>query len=127
MVQAVAEAAAVLATGIVIYLSLNAVVHPWSLRMQLTHLWPWPSEGTVRVIALAICWAAVATRRYLRTSATRPSEAAPVAEVGQAERHRGAVPPTWPAPQPRDTWQERTGRLPACRHPGRPLGGGSRA
>jgi hypothetical protein len=115
LVQAVAEAAAVLATGIVIYLSLNAVVHPWSLRMQLTHLWPWPSEGTVRVIALAICWAAVATRRYLRATATRPSEAGPVAEAGQAERHRGAVPPTWPAPQPRDTWQESTGRLTAMR------------
>src|SRR5262249_40074684 len=49
-VQAVAEAAVVCATGLVIYLSLNAVVHPWTLQLQLTHLWPWPSEGTVRVI-----------------------------------------------------------------------------
>jgi hypothetical protein len=75
-VQAVAEAAVVCASGLVIYLSLNAVVHPWTLRLQLTHLWPWPSEGTVRVIALAVCWAAVATRRYLRATASRPIEAA---------------------------------------------------
>ena len=31
-VQGLAEAAAVCATGLVIYLSLNAVVHPWTLR-----------------------------------------------------------------------------------------------
>ena len=78
MVQAVAEAAAVLATGIVIYLSLNAVVHPWSLRMQLTHLWPWPSEGTVRVIGLGICLVAVATTRYLRATAGPPGQASAV-------------------------------------------------
>ena len=96
-VQAVAEAAVVCATGIVIYLSLNAVVHPWSLRVQLTHLWPWPSEGTVRVIGLAVCLVAVATRRYLRATATRPSgaaasQAAPAPET-QAGRDRVAVPP----------------------------------
>ena len=79
-VQAVAETAAFLGTGLVIYLSLNAVTHPVTLRIQLTHLWPWPSEGTVRVIALGICLAAVATRRYLRASATRPTQAATVPE-----------------------------------------------
>jgi hypothetical protein len=109
--QAVAEAAVVCATGLVIYLSLNAIVHPWTLRIQLTHLWPWPSEGTVRVIGLAVCVAAVATTRYLRVTATRPgepvagqpvtsepvtSEAGPVPET---ERDRVAVPPDWPAPR----------------------------
>jgi hypothetical protein len=79
-VQAVAEIAALLGTGLVIYLSLNAVTHPETLRLQLTHLLPWPSEGTVRVIALAICLVAVATRRYLRATATRPSQAAAVPE-----------------------------------------------
>jgi hypothetical protein len=78
-VQAVAEAAVVCASGLVIYLSLNAVVHPWTLRLRLTHLWPWPSEGTVRVIGLAVCLIAVATRRYLRATASRPSEAGPAA------------------------------------------------
>jgi hypothetical protein len=80
LVQAVAETAVVLATGLVIYLSLNAVTHPITLRMQLTHLWPWPSEGTVRVIALGICLAGVATRRYLRASASRPGPAATAPE-----------------------------------------------
>jgi hypothetical protein len=71
LAQAVAETAAVLGTALVIYLSLNAVTHPITLRLQLTHLWPWPSEGTVRVIGLGICLAAVATSRYLRASANR--------------------------------------------------------
>jgi hypothetical protein len=71
LVQAVAETAAVLGTALVIYLSLNAVTHPITLRLQLTHLWPWPSEGTVRVIGLGICLAAVATSRYLRAGAGR--------------------------------------------------------
>jgi hypothetical protein len=67
-VQAIAETAAILSTGLVIYLSLNTVTHPVTLRIQLTHLWPWPSEGTVRVIALGICLVAVATSRYIRAT-----------------------------------------------------------
>ena len=77
-VQAIAETAAVLGTGLVAYLSLNAVTHPATLRLQLTHLWPWPSEGTVRVIGLGICLTAVATSRYLRATASRSSQAAAV-------------------------------------------------
>ena len=68
LVQAVADTAAVLGTGLVIYLSLNAVTHPITLTLQLTHLWPWPSEGTVRVIGLGVCLVAVTTRRYLRAT-----------------------------------------------------------
>jgi hypothetical protein len=79
-VQAIAETAAVLSTGIVTYLSLNAVTHPFTLRLQLTHLWPWPSEGTVRAIGLFICLVAVAISRYLRASASRPSQSAPITE-----------------------------------------------
>lgn len=78
--QAVAETAAVLGTGLVVYLSLNAVTHPETLRLQLTHLWPWPSEGTVRVIGLGICLAAVAISRYLRAAASRPLQDAAVPE-----------------------------------------------
>jgi hypothetical protein len=102
-VQAVAEAAMVCATGLVIYLSLNAVTHPWSLPVHLTHLAPWPSEGTARVTGLAVCLAAVATRHYLRATGTRPAGAAPGAEnalpetehdrVPETERDRAAVPP----------------------------------
>jgi hypothetical protein len=76
-VQAIAETAVVLGTGLVSYLSLNAVTHPVTLTLQLTHLWPWPSEGTVRVIALGFCLAGVATSRYLRATASRPGRAAP--------------------------------------------------
>jgi hypothetical protein len=65
-VQAVAETAASLCTGVVIYLSVNAVTHPWTLKIQLTHLLPWPSEGTVRVIALGICLVTTTVSRYLR-------------------------------------------------------------
>jgi hypothetical protein len=79
-VQAVAETAVVLSTALVAYLSLNAVTHPITLTLQLTHLWPWPSEGTVRVIGLGICLAAVATSRYLRAGARRPGQAAAVPE-----------------------------------------------
>ena len=76
-IQAVAETAAVLATAVVIYLSFNAFTHPETLRLQLTHLWPWPSEGTVRVIGLGICAVGGATSRYLRASAAVPGQAVP--------------------------------------------------
>ena len=55
-------------------------MHPATLNIQLTHLAPWPTEGTVRVLALGACLVAVATRRYLRATATRPSQAASVSE-----------------------------------------------
>ena len=74
LVQAVAESAVILGTGVVVYLSLNAVTHPFTLRLQLTHLWPWPSEGTVRVIALGVCLAGVAGTRYLRATAGPPGQ-----------------------------------------------------
>lgn len=79
-VQAVADVAAVLATALVIYLSVNAAMHPWTLPVQLTHLLPWPSEGTVRVGSLVVCLVAVAIRRYLRATATEPKQAAAVTE-----------------------------------------------
>ena len=77
MVQAMAETAAVLCTAVVIYLSFNAVTHPETLELQLTHLLPGPSEGTARVIVLGICLVAVATSRYLR--ATAPGQSQPAA------------------------------------------------
>lgn len=85
-IQAIAETAAVLATALVAYLSLNVVTHSVTLRLQLTHLWPWPSEGTVRVIALAICIASVAATRYLRSAvSSSASDQVPVSDrVGTA-------------------------------------------
>jgi hypothetical protein len=80
MTQAVAETAAVLGTAVVVYLSVNAVTHPSTLRLQLTHLWPWPTEGTARVIALGICLVAVSSSRYLRATANRHSQPAAAPE-----------------------------------------------
>lgn len=79
-VQAVADVAALLGTGLVIYLSVNEAMHPWTLPIQLTHLLPWPSEGTVRVMALGVCLVAVAVRRYLGATATQPGQAAVLQE-----------------------------------------------
>jgi hypothetical protein len=92
MVQAVAETAAVLCTAVVIYLSFNAVTHPETLELQLTHLLPGPSEGTVRVIALGICLVASATSRFLRATAPRQSQPAPVSENTDAKTDLTAWP-----------------------------------
>ena len=80
LLQAVAEIAAVLCTGVVIYLSLNEVTHPETLELQLTHLLPWPTEGTVRVLALAICLVSVAVSRYLRATWPRMSQPSAIAQ-----------------------------------------------
>jgi len=62
---AVFETISVLATGLVVYLSVNAVTHPATLDIQATHLAPWPTEGTLRVIALLFCACSVAMLRFL--------------------------------------------------------------
>jgi hypothetical protein len=74
--RSVAETAALLATGLVAYLSFNVVTHSYTLRVHVIHLLSWPSEGTVRVVALIICALSVAVTRYLRviTGAGRPDE-----------------------------------------------------
>jgi hypothetical protein len=66
MMLAVAETVAVLATGLFVYLSFNALIHPATLQLHITHLLPWPAEGTVRVEALLLCACSVALWRYLR-------------------------------------------------------------
>jgi hypothetical protein len=70
---AVSETVAVLATGVVGYLSVNAVTHPYTLLIQVTHLLPWPSEGTLRVAGLILCFVAVTSVRYLRSASARPA------------------------------------------------------
>ena len=62
---AVAETVAVLGTGLVIYISANAITHPETLLIGTTHLTPWPTEGTLRILALIGCAASVAVLRYL--------------------------------------------------------------
>ena len=79
-VLAVADIAMFLGTAMVIYLSCNAFTHPVTLNIQLTHLLPWPSEGTVRVLALGVCLVSAAVRRYLRATAPRLGQPAAVPE-----------------------------------------------
>jgi hypothetical protein len=62
---AVSKTVAVLSTGLVAYLSINAITHPVTLGMSATHFAPWPTEGTLRVLGLGACMAAVGTLRYL--------------------------------------------------------------
>jgi hypothetical protein len=56
---------ALLATGLVVYLSVNAVTHPATLGVHATHLATWPTEGTLRVAALLSCTCSAAALRYL--------------------------------------------------------------
>jgi hypothetical protein len=65
LAMAVSETVALLASALVVYLSLNAVTHPATLGMRATHLAGWPTEGTLRVSALFLCACAVAVLRYL--------------------------------------------------------------
>jgi hypothetical protein len=66
VVLAVAETVAVLTTGLFVYLSFNAITHPGSLLLHITHLLPWPAEGTVRIEALVLCACSAAVWRYVR-------------------------------------------------------------
>jgi hypothetical protein len=65
---AVSKMAAILSTGLVIYLSLNSVTHPASLQIHTTHLLSWPAEGTLRVVALLLCVCSAAALRYPRAA-----------------------------------------------------------
>lgn len=68
---AVSETVAVLATGLVVYLSVNAITHPASLQLHVSHLFPGPAESTLRIVALLLCACSVALRRYLSPLASR--------------------------------------------------------
>ncbi len=63
--RAVAEVIAVLATGLVVYLSVNAVTHPYTLTVRATHFASWPTEGTLRVSALLVCVLSVGWLRFM--------------------------------------------------------------
>jgi hypothetical protein len=63
--RAVAEAAAVLATLLFGYLSVNAITHPATLLIHATHLLAWPSEGTLRILALLLAICAFSTLRFI--------------------------------------------------------------
>jgi hypothetical protein len=62
-VAATTEVVALLGTALAVYLSLNAVTHPSTLGLPATHLVAWPSESTLRVVAVALASGAVAVLR----------------------------------------------------------------
>ncbi len=66
LAMAASETLAVLATGLFGYLSVNAVTHHFTLQIQATHLLSWPTEGTLRVVALLLCVVSFGLFRYLR-------------------------------------------------------------
>ena len=65
MIRAIFETVATVATGLVIYVSVNSVTHPATLDLPVSHLSARPTEGTVRVAALLLCACSIAVIRYL--------------------------------------------------------------
>jgi len=63
--KAVARVVALLGTALVVYLSVNAVTHPHTLVIHATRFASWPTESTLRVIALLLCVVSVGWLRYL--------------------------------------------------------------
>jgi TRAP-type C4-dicarboxylate transport system permease small subunit len=72
--QAVSETTVVLSTGLVLYLSVNAVTHPATLGLQATHFAPWPTERALRVTALLLCICSVTILRYLLATPSVPAD-----------------------------------------------------
>jgi hypothetical protein len=64
--QAASETIAVLSTVLVAYISANAITHPVTLGIHATHFASWPTEGTLRVLALFGCVASVGALRYMQ-------------------------------------------------------------
>ena len=69
-----AEVVALLATGLVVYLSVNAVTHPATLTIEATHFASWPTEGTLRVVALVLCVLSVGMLRFMSARLSTPAE-----------------------------------------------------
>jgi len=100
MAQAIAAAVAILAT--LLYLSVNAVTHPATLLIRATHVLPWPSEGTLRVLALFLCLCSVSMLRFLWSGRSVGSSTDQFSEDTKPERQvicqdsdgsPGSVPP----------------------------------
>jgi hypothetical protein len=74
LIIAVSETAAILSAALVVYLSVNAVTHPQTLEIQATHFASWPTEGTLRVLALVVCAVSVGVLRYIRATSAAGAE-----------------------------------------------------
>lgn len=49
-----------------VYIAMNAVFHPETLALPLTHLLPFPREDTFGIICFAASFAALVTYKYMQ-------------------------------------------------------------
>lgn len=49
-----------------IYIAMNAVFHPWSLPLPLTHLAPWPREDTFGAVSFLVSMISFFTWNLIR-------------------------------------------------------------
>jgi hypothetical protein len=73
LARAVGEVIALLATGLVVYLSINSVTHPATLTLRATHFASWPTEGALRVLALLLCVLSVGWLRFTSARLSAPT------------------------------------------------------
>jgi hypothetical protein len=57
-----------------IYIAMNAVHHPETLALPLTHLLPFPREDIFGMVCFALSFIALFTYMYLREDQTRPQK-----------------------------------------------------
>ena len=67
--QAVLTTVAVYSLAGWIYIALNAIVHPETLHLPLTHFTSWPHEDTFGALCFAISFASGLTVKVLRCRA----------------------------------------------------------
>ena len=88
-VLAIAETGVILGTIVTIYLSVNDVTHPVTMSMASTHLAPWPTEGTLRVIGLFACVVSVSVTRFLRVKRKLAQGNRPGADITSSANRTG--------------------------------------
>ena len=77
LAMAVSKTGVVFGTGLFVYLSTNAVTHPWTLSLPATHLAGWPTEGSLRALSVLLCGGSTAALRYLTGSRSGAPDGAP--------------------------------------------------
>jgi hypothetical protein len=90
-ILAAAQTIAFLATGLFIYLSVNAVTHPATLSVAATHLASWPTEGTLRVIALLLCVCSLSLLRFRQAMNGGAVRSWPAGELPELARETTAT------------------------------------
>jgi hypothetical protein len=71
LISVVARSLAAAGTALVVYISINAVTHPFTLGRPATHLLSWPTEGALRAVSLVVVAFAVAIDKALRDPEAR--------------------------------------------------------